>query len=82
MIVLQWAALGGMAGVALGLVLGVIYAFGGLLIDLFTIGINPGTWMAFGALFGMPALFGAGGAVLGAVVGGLIRITRRGGRRD
>jgi hypothetical protein len=55
-------------GVYLGLALGVVYSFGGLIVDLFTIGLNGGTALAFLALVGMPAIFGAFGFVLGAVV--------------
>lgn len=43
----------------LGLACGVLYSVGGLVYDLLTIGLNWGTAMAFGALVGMPALFGA-----------------------
>ncbi len=36
-----------------GFVLGLIYAVGGLIIDLFTVGLNAGTAMAFGAMIGL-----------------------------
>lgn len=45
----------------LGLGCGVLYAFGGLVVDLMTIGLNWGTALAFLALLGMPALFAAAG---------------------
>ena len=48
-----------------GFVLGLIYAFGGLIIDLFTMGLNAGTAMAFGAIIVLPALFGASGIIFG-----------------
>ena len=46
-----------------GFVLGLIYAVGGLIIDLFTVGLNTGTAMAFGAMIVLPALFGASGII-------------------
>jgi hypothetical protein len=57
----------------LGLACGVLYSVGGLVYDLLTIGLNWGTAMAFGALVGMPAIFGAFGflcGVLAALVAG------------
>ena len=54
---------------AIGLAGGVLYAFGGLIYDLATTGLNEGTAMAFLALIVMPLSFGAIGFVLGAVVG-------------
>lgn len=47
----------------LGLFCGVLYAFGGLVVDLLTVGLNRGTALAFMALVGMPALFGAAGFI-------------------
>lgn len=60
-------------GAFFGLVCGVLYSFGGVVVDLLTIGLNRGTVMAFGALVGMPAIFGALGFLLGV-------ITARGGK--
>ena len=80
MTVARGAVLGGVVGALVGLGLGVVYAFGGLLIDLFTIGLNPGTWMAFGALIGMPVLFGGAGIVVGAVAAFVVD-RLRGGQR-
>ena len=54
-------------GAYLGLACGVLYSVGGFFVDLFTIGLNLGTAMAFGALVGMPAIFGAVGFVSGAL---------------
>ena len=51
-----------------GLGCGVLYSFGGLVIDLLTIGLNRGTAMAFMALIGMPLLFGAFGFLAGVVI--------------
>ena len=69
------AVLGAVLGAALGLACGVLYAFGGLIIDLFTTGLNRGTWLAFGALIGMPAIFSVaglvGGFLLAVVVNGV-----------
>lgn len=60
----------------LGLVCGVLYSVGGLVHDMLTIGLNWGTAMAFMALVGMPAIFGAFGflcGALGALVAGGVR---------
>ena len=51
----------------LGFGCGVLYSFGGLIIDLMSVGLNWGTAMAFGALVGMPAIFGAFGFLCGAL---------------
>lgn len=56
----------GMAWV--GLACGALYAVGGFFIDLFTIGLNWGTALAFLALIGMPILFAAAGCCVGALV--------------
>lgn len=45
-----------------------LYSFGGVGVDLFTIGLNWGTVLAFGALVGMPVIFGALGFFLGALI--------------
>lgn len=52
----------------LGLLCGVLYSFGGVVVDLLTIGLNWGTLMAFGALIGMPVIFGASGFLFGAMI--------------
>lgn len=64
-------------GVVVGLVLGVLYSFGGLLIDTLvslgwistpeTPGLSYGTLLAFGALIGMPVIFGVAGLIVGLV---------------
>lgn len=59
-----------------GLACGVLYSVGGLFVDLFTTGPNLGTLMAFGALVGMPVVFGAFG-----FVGGLLFAFLRSGLR-
>jgi len=59
----------------LGLVCGVLYSVGGLVVDMLTIGLNWGTAMAFGALVGMPVVFGTFGflcvALIALVAGGV-----------
>ncbi len=55
-------------GAYLGLVCGVVYSVGGLIVDLLTIGLNWGTAMAFMALVGMPAIFATFGFICGALV--------------
>lgn len=52
----------------LGLVCGVLYSVGGLVIDMLTIGLNWGTTMAFMALVGMPVVFGTFGFLCGALL--------------
>jgi len=50
----------------LGLLLGIFYAFGGLIYDLLTThSVNLGTGLAFLALLGMPLLLAIGGFFLG-----------------
>jgi hypothetical protein len=63
----------------LGLVAGLAYSIGGLVIDLRTTGPNLGSALAFLAVIGMPALFGAAGFALGALGGWIARGGRRGG---
>ena len=50
-----------------GLIAGVLYAFGGFFYELFTGTLNSGTALAFLALIGMPLTFAVGGFVAGAV---------------
>lgn len=57
-----------------GLVCGILYAFGGLVSDLATTGVNRGTALAFLALLGMPLAFGAAGWAFGWLAG----LARRG----
>lgn len=51
----------------LGLVCGVLYSVGGLVVDVLTIGLNWDTAMAFMALVGMPIVFGTFGFLSGAL---------------
>ena len=61
----------------LGLVLGVVYTFGGLILDILvtldwvppteTPGLSLGTLLAFGGVVGMPLVFMAAGFVLGII---------------
>ena len=50
-----------------GLIAGILYSFGGFIYDVFTIGINGGTALAFLALIGMPILFAMVGFIAGAI---------------
>jgi len=50
-----------------GLLAGVLYAFGGLIFDAFTTGLNLGTALAFLAILGMPLIFACVGFLLGLV---------------
>ncbi len=64
-------------GVLIGLIFGILYSFGGLIIDTLvssgyitsseTPGLSFGTILAFGALLGMPIIFGTAGFLLGIV---------------
>ena len=51
----------------LGVFLGLLYSFGGLIVDLLTVGLNWGTAMAFGALIIMPIAFGTVGFICGLI---------------
>ena len=50
-----------------GLIAGILYSFGGFIYDVFTIGINGGTALAFLALIGMPIFFAMVGFIVGAI---------------
>ncbi len=64
-------------GGIVGLVLGILYSFGGLIVDALvsldwittpeTPGLSFGTVLAFGALIGMPIIFAPAGLVVGLV---------------
>jgi hypothetical protein len=80
--VLNYMKFCGMLGAIIGLVFGIFYAFGGLIIDFMvsvnllapstmgTPGLGAGTLLAFGALIGMPAIFAVVSIVLGMVLAG------------
>ena len=63
-------------GVVLGLIAGIVYSFGGAILDTLvsagwvtldgTPGLSSGTALAFGALLAMPVIGGAMGLVAGA----------------
>ncbi len=65
-------------GLILGLAAGILYSFGGLIIDTLvslewitsseTPGLSYGTVLAFGALIGMPIIFAVFGFAAGLVV--------------
>jgi hypothetical protein len=75
--VLSFAKLHTMLGALIGLILGILYSFGGLLIDTGvsigwitsqeTPGLSYGTVLAFGALIGMPAIFAGFGLAVGLI---------------
>jgi len=50
-----------------GIVAGILYSFGGAVYDIFTIGLNSGTFLAMTALIGMPLIFWLAGFILGAL---------------
>jgi len=51
----------------IGLIAGILYSFGGTIYDIFTIGLNLGTALAFLALIGMPITFAVFGFIVGLV---------------
>ena len=55
-------------GLILGLVCGILYAFGGLVLDIIQGNLGWGTVLAFGALVGMPVIGTLAGAVFGFVL--------------
>ena len=75
--VLSFAKLHTVIGALIGLVIGIFYSFGGLLIDILvtigwissqeTPGLSYGTVLAFGALIGMPIIFAIFGFIVGFV---------------
>jgi hypothetical protein len=62
----------------IGLIAGILYSFGGLLIDTLvtlgwvvtseTPGLSYGTFLAFGALIGMPLIFAIAGLISGIII--------------
>jgi hypothetical protein len=65
--ILFFAKLQALVFAAFGLLAGLVYAFGGLAIDISENVVGTGTALAFMAIAGMPALFGAVGFVVGAL---------------
>ena len=72
----SWPLTAARAGAWLGLALGVIYAFGGLVVDWTTTGLNHGTALAFLALLGMPLILAVSGFVLGLAAAGIRKLFR------
>jgi hypothetical protein len=74
-------------GALIGLLAGIIYSFGGLIIDTLvslglvytseTPGLSYGTILAFGALIGMPLIFAIFGFVLGIIGAIMYNLTAR-----
>jgi len=87
--ILHYARKLGYYGLYLGLGLGVLYSFGGLIIDsmvslkyldtddMGTTGLGYGTILSFGALIGMPLIFGGIGGILGLLYDILSQAFRR-----
>ncbi len=75
--VLSFTKLHTVLGALIGLILGILYSFGGLLIDTLvtlgwitsqeTPGLSYGTVLAFGALIGMPIIFALFGLIIGFI---------------
>jgi hypothetical protein len=85
--VLSFAKLLAVMGALIGLACGILYSFGGLIIDALvtlgwitsaeTPGLSYGTVLAFGALIGMPVIFAVAGFFLGIVEAILYNITAK-----
>ena len=77
----------GVMGLLLGFLLGVIYSFGGLILDTMvtfgwintseTPGLSIGTILAFGAILGMPLVFSVLGFLLGLLEAYLFNLVAR-----
>lgn len=75
--ILTFAKFQGVMGLLIGFLLGVMYSFGGLILDTLvtfgwlnsiqTIGLSIGTILAFGAILGMPIIFSILGFLLGLI---------------
>jgi hypothetical protein len=84
---LAFAKLLAIIGALLGLLAGILYSFGGLIIDTLvtlgwittteTPGLSYGTVLAFGALIGMPIIFAIFGFVAGIVGAFLYNLTSK-----
>jgi hypothetical protein len=79
--VLSFAKFLAVLGALIGLLAGILYSFGGLIVDALvsigwvstteTPGLSYGSVLAFGALIGMPVIFAVFGFILG-IVGALL----------
>ncbi len=82
--ILSVAKLQAILGLLIGLLCGILYSFGGLLIDTLvslnaistteTPGLSYGTFLAFGALIAMPIISGVAGYILGFIEGILFNL--------
>jgi hypothetical protein len=61
----------------IGLIAGILYSFGGAIYDVFTIGLNGGTALAFLALLGMPILAATFGFITGVIGASLNNLVAR-----
>ena len=85
--IMSFAKFQGAIGLVIGLMAGILYAFGGLIIDAMvslqwittneTPGLSFGTILAFGALIGMPVIGGVLGFVIGFIEGVLFNVLAR-----
>ncbi len=87
--VLSFARLQAVMMTIIGLIAGIGYSFGGLIIDMLvtigwdspasasTTGLGFGTVLAFGALIGMPIIFATSGFILGLIESFLYNIFAR-----
>ncbi len=82
--VMSLAKLQGAMAAFIGLVAGILYSFGGALLDVLvsmgwissaaTTGVGYGTALAFLAIIGMPIMFGIVGFVAGLIAAGLYNL--------
>ena len=85
--VLPFAKFQAVLGSLIGLICGILYSFGGLILDIFvsngwvttqeTPGLSFGTVLAFGALIGMPIIGATFGFLLGLVEAVLYNLLAR-----
>jgi len=85
--VLSFARFQALLVALLGLLAGIIYSFGGFIVDILvtlgwvstteTFGLSYGTVLAFGALIGMPIIFAMFGLIVGAIGAVLYNIFAR-----
>lgn len=75
--VLFLAKMLGILMASVGLIAGILYSFGGAIYELFTSSLNSGTALAFLALLGMPAIFGAVGFLVGTVAATIYNLFAR-----
>jgi hypothetical protein len=75
--VLSLAKLQAVVMAFVGLIVGIVYSFGGAIYEAYTGTLNSGTALAFFALIGMPILFAVFGYVTGIIGACLYNVTSK-----